>query len=240
MAAKRLAETGKEKNSEGFKMLKPRDPSDRLKLKKRGKTEGIKMLRPRHSLSTAKASQSHGSQTGWNWKGEKKSETFKMLRPRQSKYNKTSSAFVVPESRWFVRPANMLWNGEHYQLRQKLTPQTWKTSKVSESAGGTSHFSSDPLHEDGGTSLWQTVYHSWTSRRRTNRFDSCVYPSSKAFIWNADDSYEAEEEAMLQGTLHVPVRSTSKDICSSAVVEIEQPTVWECIDQWLVQWCCRR
>ena len=46
MAAKRLGETEKEK-TEGLKVLRPREPSDRLELKGRGKPGGLKMLRQR-------------------------------------------------------------------------------------------------------------------------------------------------------------------------------------------------
>ena len=47
-----------------------------------------------------------------------------------------------------------------------------------------------------------------------------MFPSAKASISNADGPDEAEEEAVLQGTLYVPVRSTSKGICSSTMVEL--------------------
>ena len=79
-----------------------------------------------------------------------------------------------------------------------------------------------------------------TSRQYTNRSDTSVYPFPKTSISNPDDFNEAKEEAMLQGTLHVLVYSTSKGTCSSTVVEIEQPTIQGCRDQWLAQWCCRR
>ena len=49
-----------------------------------------------------------------------------------------------------------------------------------------------------------------------------MYPSATASISNTDGPYEAEEEAVLQGTLYVPVRSTSKGTCSSTMVEIEK------------------
>ena len=48
---------------------------------------------------------------------------------------------------------------------------------------------------------------------------------------NSDGSNEAEEEAVLQGTLHVPVHSTSKGIGGSTVVEIERPTPQRYSDQ---------
>ena len=58
-----------------------------------------------------------------------------------------------------------------------------------------------------------------------------MYPSAKTSISNPDGSYEAEEEAVLQGTLYVPVRSTSKGTCSSTVVKIEQSIVQGYRDQ---------
>ena len=42
-----------------------------------------------------------------------------------------------------------------------------------------------------------------------------MYPSAKASFTNPDDSNEVEEEAVLQGTLYVPVHSTIKDTRSS-------------------------
>ena len=47
-----------------------------------------------------------------------------------------------------------------------------------------------------------------------------MYPSPKVSISNSDGSHEAEEEAVLQVTPHVPVHSTSKSTCSPTVVEI--------------------
>ena len=77
----------------------------------------------------------------------------------------------------------------------------------------------------GGTSLWQAACHSWTSRQCTNRSHFCVYPSAKASFTNPDDSNEVEEEAVLQGTLYVPVCSSIKGTYSFTVVEIKQSPV---------------
>ena len=53
-----------------------------------------------------------------------------------------------------------------------------------------------------------------------------LYSSTKASV-----SYEAEKEAVLQGTLYVPIRLTSKGTCSSTVAEIEQSIIQGCRDQ---------
>ena len=52
-----------------------------------------------------------------------------------------------------------------------------------------------------------------------------LYPSAKASVTSPDDSNEVEEEAVLQGTLYVPVCSTIKGTYSFTVVEIEQSPV---------------
>ena len=64
----------------------------------------------------------------------------------------------------------------------------------------------------------QRVIHGPAVNVPTNLTPVCTSP--KASISNSDGSHEAEEEIVLQGTLHVPVHSPSKSTCSPTVVEI--------------------
>ena len=165
-----------------------------------------------------------------------------------SKYDKAPGKFVIPEcisaqdKQWICKTC-------HNALKRGLLPAQAKANNLDVddipvelsdlNPLETSHFSSNPFHEDSCTSLWQAVCHSWASRQRTHWSDTCVHPSPKTSISNPDGSNEAKEKAELQGTLCISVPPTSEDNCSPSMVEIKQSTVQGHTDQRLAQWCCR-
>ena len=119
----------------------------------------------------------------------------------------------------------MFWNRECYLLRLKLTICTSTTFQSSYLSWRYISFLFRSLSLRWWHFLWRTTYYSWAS------LPTDLTPTS---ISNPDDSYEAKEEAMLQGTLHVSVHPTSESTCSPSVVEIEQSTVQGFRDQQLM------
>ena len=80
---------------------------------------------------------------------------------------KPPKEFIVPESQ------NMQWICKtcHGALKRGVLPAPAKANNLElddvpvelSDTGSASYFTADPLHEDGGTSTWQAMCHSWTS-----------------------------------------------------------------------------
>ena len=98
---------------------------------------------------------------------------------KEFSYDKAPSEFVIPKSastqdkQWICKTC-------HSGLKRGVLPAQAKANNLnlddipmelyirSESTGDTSHFSSNPLHENGSTSLWQATCDSWASCQCTH------------------------------------------------------------------------
>ena len=117
----------------------------------------------------------------------------------------------------------------HNALKRGLLPaqaeaNNWDLDDVPvelSDTGGTSHFSSNPFHEDGCTSCGkQCAIHGPAINVPTDV--TSAYTLLPRLLSQTQMVPMPKEEAMLQGALYVPVHSTSKGACSFTVVETEQ------------------
>ena len=128
---------------------------------------------------------------------------------QKSKYDKAPSEFVIPESVYWTKG-----RFARHVIMQGLLPAQAKANNLALDDIPVELSDLNPLEirlisslsEDGSTSLWQAACHSRTSCQCPHWCYSCVHSSTKASISNTDDSNEAKEKAVLQGTLYQYIR----------------------------------